>query len=89
MDAFANAMQAGIGTTGVSTAQVAAGEKDGDEVLSSLLAWRKALKALNLSHCAFWVNNPGQHTGQLGTAERIRQRAHHYASQPLLFAQFR
>lgn len=58
MDAFANAMQAGIGTTGVSTAQVAAGEKDGDEVLSSLLAWRKALKALNLSHCAFWVNNP-------------------------------
>ncbi|MGO9782850.1 MAG: hypothetical protein ACLPKE_05925 [Streptosporangiaceae bacterium] len=59
MDAFADVMQADVAsTTGVSSTQVAAARKDGDNVLVALLAWQRALKTLTLSHCAFWTDSP-------------------------------
>ena len=32
--------------------------RDGDRVLVVLLSWQQALKALTLSHCAFWADSP-------------------------------
>ncbi len=63
METFSNLLQTAVDRTPGSPSsqpppQVATELSDGDKVLTSLLAWEKAIAKLGLNRCAFWVRNP-------------------------------